>query len=99
MKSNYEAARALYARTREEGFALGSFNIDNQETLVAVARAAAAKHSPALVQLSQGEADAIGLHNARCLVDYYRLEYGVEMYLNLDHSPSVEAAKAGIDAG
>jgi fructose-bisphosphate aldolase class II len=33
------------------------------------------------------------------LVDNYRHEYGIEMYLNLDHSPSVEAAKAGIDAG
>ena len=99
MKSNYEAARALYARTREEKFAVGAFNIDNQETLIAVAKAAAAKKSPVLVQLSQGEVDAIGLDNARCLVDNYKLEYGIEMYINLDHSPSVEAAKAGIDAG
>jgi fructose-bisphosphate aldolase class II len=35
----------------------------------------------------------------RCLVDNYRAEYGIEMFINLDHSPSVEAAKAGIDAG
>ncbi|MBW4062013.1 class II fructose-bisphosphate aldolase [Candidatus Saccharibacteria bacterium] len=99
MKSNYEAARALYARTRTEKFALGAFNIDNQETLIAVCKAAAAKQAPVLVQASQGEVDAIGLHNIRCLVDNYRLEYGLEMYINLDHSPSVEAAKAGIDAG
>lgn len=99
MKSNYEAARALYARTREEKFAVGSFNLDNQETLIAVVRAAAAKKSPVLVQLSQGEVDAMGLGNARCLVDNYKTEYGLEMYINLDHSPSVEAAKAGIDAG
>jgi fructose/tagatose bisphosphate aldolase len=31
--------------------------------------------------------------------DNYKAEYGIEMYINLDHSPSVEAAKAGIDAG
>lgn len=97
--TNITAARELYARTVEEKFALGTFNIDNQETLIAVMRGAAAKHSPVLVQLSQGEVDAIGLHNARCMVDNYRLEYGVEAYINLDHSPSVEAAKAGIDAG
>jgi fructose-bisphosphate aldolase class II len=97
--TNIEAARDLYARARKEKFGLGTFNIDNQETLIAIMRAAAAKHSPVLVQLSQGEVDAIGLHNARCLVDNYRLEYGVEAYINLDHSPSVEAAKAGIDAG
>jgi fructose-bisphosphate aldolase class II len=41
----------------------------------------------------------MGLDNVRDLVDNYKLEYGIEMYINLDHSPSVEAAKAGIDAG
>ena len=52
-----------------------------------------------LVEVSQGEVDAIGLANLRDLVDNYRAELGIEMYVNLDHSPSVEAAKAGIDAG
>ena len=33
------------------------------------------------------------------MVDNYKAEFKVEMYINLDHSPSVEAAKAGIDAG
>jgi ketose-bisphosphate aldolase len=99
VKSNYESARALYLRTKTEKFALGAFNIDNQETLIAVCRGAASKQAPVLVQASQGEVDAMGLDNIRCLVDNYRLEYGIEMYINLDHSPSVEAAKAGIDAG
>jgi fructose-bisphosphate aldolase class II len=97
--TNTEAARELYARAKAEKFALGAFNIDNQETLIAIVKAAAAKKSPVLIQLSKGEADAIGLHNARCLVDNYRAEYNVEIYINLDHSPSVADAKAGIDAG
>ncbi len=41
----------------------------------------------------------IGLHNLRCMVDNYKTEYGIDMFINLDHSPTVEAAKAGIDAG
>ncbi len=97
--NDISAARALYARTRKEKFAIGAFNLDNQETLIAVARAAAAKNAPVLAQLSQGEVDAIGLANARCMVDNYRAEYGIEMYLNLDHSPTVAASKAAIDAG
>ena len=52
-----------------------------------------------LVEVSDGEVKALGLNNLRCLVDNYKIEYGIEMYINLDHSPSVEAAKAGIDAG
>jgi len=99
MNAHTEAARALYARTKQEKFALGAFNIDNQETLLAIARAAANKKSPVLVEASKGEVDAMGLHNLRCMVDNYRAEYGIEMFINLDHSPSVEAAKAGIDAG
>src|SRR5215471_5515827 len=97
--SRQDDARALYERTRREGFALGAFNVDNQETLVAVARAAAARQSPALVEVSHAEVEAIGLRNVRSLVDNYRQEYGIEMYVNLDHTPSVEAAQAGIDAG
>jgi fructose-bisphosphate aldolase class II len=99
MNRSTKAARELYERTKVENFALGAFNIDNQETLLAVTRAAAAKHAPLLVEVSHDETELLGLHNIRCLVDNYRAEYGVEMYINLDHSPSVEAAKAGIDAG
>ncbi len=97
--TNQEKARELWERTRQEKFAVGAFNIDNQETLVAIAHAAKAKNSPVLIELSQGEIDAIGAANARAMVDNYKKELGIEMYINLDHSPSVEAAKAGIDAG
>lgn len=97
--TNQDKARALWQRTRNEKFAVGAFNIDNQETLLAIVRAAQAKSSPALVELSHGEVEAIGLSNARAMVDNYKKEFGVELYINLDHSPSVEAAKRGIDAG
>jgi len=99
IKKNCQKARAAFERARQQHFALGAFNLDNQETLIAVARAAKAKNSPVLVEVSQGEVDALGLDNVRDLVDNYKADYGIEMYINLDHSPSVEAAKAGIDAG
>lgn len=92
-------ARHLMQRARRQHFAVGAFNIDNQETLIAVARAAAKLDAPVMVELSQSEVDAMGLDNVRDMVDNYRAEYGVEMYINLDHSPSAEAAKKGIDAG
>lgn len=99
IRENCIRARHLMQRSRQQHFAVGAFNIDNQETLIAVARAAQAKHSPVLVEVSEGEVKAIGLDNIRDLVDNYKVEYGIEMYVNLDHSPSVEAAKRGIDAG
>ena len=99
MHENIRRARELMARSRKEHFAVGAFNVDNQETLLAIARAAQVKRSPVLVEVSQGEVEAIGLANVRDMVDNYRAELGIEMYINLDHSPSVEAATAGIEAG
>jgi fructose-bisphosphate aldolase class II len=99
IRKNCEDARGAFARAREQHFALGAFNLDNQETLIAVAKAAAAKKAPVLVEISKGEADALGLDNVRDMVENYKADYGVEMYINLDHSPTVEDAIAGIEAG
>lgn len=99
IRDNTLRARHLMQRSRQQHFAVGAFNIDNQETLIAIARAAQKLNSPVLVEVSQGEVDAMGLENVRDLVDNYKAEYGIEMYLNLDHSPTVEACKQAIDAG
>jgi fructose-bisphosphate aldolase class II len=99
IRRNCELARGTFDRARAEHFALGAFNLDNQETLIAVAKAAANKKAPVLVEVSKGEADALGLDNVRDLVENYKAEYGIEMYINLDHSPTVEDAIAGIEAG
>ena len=99
IRYNCTKARGLMLRAKTDHFAVGAFNIDNQETLRSIVKAAKAKNAPVLIQASKGEADAIGLSNIRDMVDNYKREYAVEMYINLDHSPSVEDAKAGIDAG
>ena len=99
MRRDCAAAREAFARARHGHYALGAFNLDNQETLKAVTAAAKAKNAPVLVEVSKGEVDALGLDNVRDLVDNYKKDYGVEMYINLDHSPTVEDALAGITAG
>lgn len=99
IRLNCTKARQTMERARAEHFALGAFNLDNQETLIAVARAAKAKNAPVLVEVSKGEVDALGIDNVRDMVDNYKLEYGLEMYINLDHSPTVEDAIAGIEGG
>lgn len=99
IRANTLRARHLYQRTRRQGFAVGAFNIDNQETLIAVAQAAQKLNSPVLVEVSDGEVKAMGLENIRDLVDNYKEEYGIEIYINLDHSPTVDDCKRAIDAG
>lgn len=99
IRTTCAGARERMAQARAEHWAFGAFNLDDEPTLKAVAQAAAAKKAPVLVEVSQGEVDDIGLDNVRDLVDNIKAQYGVEMYINLDHSPSVENAKKGIDAG
>lgn len=99
IRDNTVRARHLMQRSRQQGFAVGAFNIDNQETLIAIARAAQNLNAPVLVEVSDGEVKALGLENLRDMVDNYKQEYGIEMYINLDHSPSVEDCKRAIDAG
>ncbi len=99
IRENTARARDLMRRSRRQHFAVGAFNIDNQETLIAVARAAQRLNAPVMVEASDGEVTAMGLENIRDLVDNYRSEFGIEMYVNLDHSPTVEDCKRAIDAG
>lgn len=99
MRENCQKARDAMYRARQQHFAIGAFNIDNQDTLIAIARAAKAKNAPLMIEVSQGEVDALGLENVRDMVDNYKEQYGVEMYLNLDHSPTIAGAIAGIEAG
>src|ERR1700744_1309306 len=99
IKQNCAKASGSMEQARAEHWAFGAFNLDDQATLKAVTQAAVAKQAPVLVELSQGEVDDIGLYNLRDLVDNFKFTYGAEIYINLDHSPSVENAKKAIDAG
>ena len=99
IRKNCQQARDRMLQARQEHWAFGAFNLDDLPTLKAVALAAKAKNAPVLVEVSQGEVDTLGLENVRDMVDNIKAEYGVEMYINLDHSPSVEAATKGIEAG
>ncbi len=99
IRDNCIRARHLMQRAKQQNFAVGAFNVDNQDTLVAICRAAQDKESPVLVEVSHSEVKAMGLENIRDMVDNYKKEYGIEIYINLDHSPTVEDAKRGVDEG
>lgn len=99
IRDNTTRARHLMQRARSQHFAVGAFNIDNQETLIAICEAAQKLNSPVLVEVSDSEVKAMGLENVRDMVDNYKNEYGIEIYINLDHSPTVEDCKRAIDVG
>jgi len=100
IRANTIRARNLMQRTRQQHFAVGAFNIDNQETLQAICQAAQKLNSPVMVEVSVNEFTALGgIEMVREMVDEYRVTYGVEIYINLDHAPTIDDCKRAIDAG
>jgi len=99
IRDNTARARQLMQRSRDEHFSIGAFNMDNQDVLVAISRAAQKLNSPVLVEVTHDEVTSIGIQNVRDLVDNCKIEYGIEMYVYLDDGRSVEVSKHAIDAG
>lgn len=99
IRESTSKARQLMLRAHQQKFAVGAFNIDSQDILVSILKAAKELNAPVIINLSESEAEEIGLENARDLVDNYKEEFKVEAYLNLDHGPSVRLAKEAIDLG
>lgn len=82
-----------------QGFALGAFNLDNLETLKAVTAAAAKTNSPVIVEVSPGELDYLEMSNLASLVDNAKREFGVPLFLNLDHATDLNIIEKSLDFG
>jgi fructose-bisphosphate aldolase class II len=92
-------SKELFQKAQDEGYAIGAFNAANLETLKAIAQAAGALKAPVIAESSHGETEFIEAANLVDVVRNLSQEFGVPMLINLDHSPSVEAAEEGIAAG
>ena len=82
--------------------AIGHFNISTVDALWGVFRAARELRAPVIIGLSEGERSFFGVRQAAAVVASIREEYDYPIFLNADHSYSVEkveeAARAGFDA-
>ena len=90
--------REIIAEYKAAGKAMGHFNFSDSNQLEAIAEASREAGLPVIAGLSEGERDYFPLAHARPLVDAYQKE-GVQIYLNADHTYSLEKAKEAIDAG
>lgn len=92
--------REALADAKLGGYAIPHFNVTDLVQLRAVARVARELDTPVLVGTSEGERAFIGVARAVALIRSYRAE-GVALFLNADHTTSVErieeAARAGYD--
>ncbi|MDE2212917.1 MAG: class II fructose-bisphosphate aldolase [Patescibacteria group bacterium] len=90
--------RETIAQFRAAHKALGHFNVSDSNQLKAVAEAAKEAGLPALVGLSEGERNFFPLEHVRAIIDHYRSQ-GIELFLNADHTYSIEKVQQAIVAG
>lgn len=86
-------------RATEEKWATGHFNFSELDQARAIVEACAEVRSPAMLGTSEGERKHFGLTEAVAIRDAFRKDFGIPVFLNADHTKSVEAAKKAIDAG
>jgi fructose-bisphosphate aldolase class II len=87
---------------QNNGVAVGHFNISDLTLLKAVYAAAQELKVPVIVGASEGERAFLGVAQIAALVRSLREEQGIPIFLNADHTHSLEnamaAAKAGFDS-
>lgn len=94
-----ETLRATIDAYRLQKKAVGHFNVGNIEMLRGVIAAAKNTGLPVIVGVSEGERDAFGAEGIVALIRAEQKETGLPIYLNADHTYSVERVKEAVDAG
>src|SRR5580704_4332796 len=94
-----DTLRDVLTRLEKEGAALGHFNVADQVLLKAVIAAADETKLPVLVGASEGEREFFGARQLAALVKSLRQESDQPIFLNADHTHSLEKAMEAANAG
>ena len=97
--------REMFKKAINGGYAIPAFNFNNMEQLQAIIKAASAKKSPVILQVSKGARQYANQTLLRYMAEgavEYAKELGCkhpEIVLHLDHGDSFETCKSCIDMG
>ncbi len=91
--------KKLLSAAKAEGYAVGAFNIQNLETLLAVVEASTEERSPVIVAVTPSTIKYAGLEYLAGMVKTAAESALVPMSLHLDHGKDIETVSKCIDAG
>lgn len=87
----------------KKGIAIGHFNIGNLEQLKAIAHVGIRLNIPMMIGVSEGERAYLGIHHVVDFIKSYNDEYakegGFKLFLNADHTHSLDKVKEAAEAG
>lgn len=95
----YVTLKEILKNTRKDKFAVGAFNIHCLEMIPAMVKAAEAKNSPIILQVSPTTCKYIGTELLVNVVKTLANEVNVNVALHLDHTKEFEMIKEAIDNG
>ena len=84
---------------KEAGKAIAHFNISNLDQARAIVEVAEELKQPVIIGASEGERDYMGVEMVRTIVDELNQEYEVPVFLNADHTYSLEKVQEVVEAG
>ncbi|MDB5260155.1 MAG: Tagatose-bisphosphate aldolase, fructose-bisphosphate aldolase, class [Candidatus Nomurabacteria bacterium] len=79
--------------------AIAHFNISNLDQARAIIEVAEELKQPVIIGVSEGERAYIGVQMARKIIDELNQEFNIPIFLNADHTYSIEKVEEAITAG
>ena len=89
----------MFAKAYEGGYAIGSFNVNNMETIQGIVEAGKKQQAPLILQVSKGARNYANPLYLKKLVEAAVEDSGLPIALHLDHGDSYELCKSAIDDG
>ncbi len=84
---------------KRNGKAIAHFNISNLDQARAIAEVAQELNQPVIIGASEGEREYMGVEMVRTIVTELNEEYDVPIFLNADHTYSLEKVMEVVEAG
>jgi len=94
-----KSLREILQTADTERVAIGHFNVSDLTTLKAVFEAARGLNVPVIVGVSEGERKFFGVRQVAAVVKSLRDEYDFPIFLNADHTHSMQSAMDAMRAG
>ena len=84
---------------KNAGKAIAHFNISNLDQARAIVEVAEELNQPVIIGASEGEREYMGIDMVRTIVDELNQEYNIPIFLNADHTYSLEKVQEVVEAG
>ncbi len=91
--------KEIIQEAEKNKLAIGHFNVSDLTGLKAVFEVSRALNVPVIIGVSEGEREFIGVKQIVALIKSLREEYNFPIFLNADHTKSLEKIKEAVEAG